>query len=36
MAYAELLRVTGEKTYKEKIRQILAYENFLYSKKYGN
>ncbi len=36
MAYAELLRVTGEKTYEEKIRQILAYENFLYSKKYGN
>lgn len=36
MAYAELLRITGEKTYEEKIRQILSYENFLYSKKYGN
>ena len=36
MAYAELLRVTGEKIYEEKIRQILAYENFLYSKKYEN
>ena len=36
MAYAELLRVTGEKAYEEKIQKILLYENFLYSKKYEN